>query len=71
MHEIERVPALTGIVGVNTPRHAEHSGEVHREEREVHRDEVQPEVNLAQLLAHQPAGHLREVVVDTTENSHA
>src|SRR6185369_5743680 len=69
-HEVERLPTLAGVVRVYTPRHSKHAGEVHRKEREVHPDEVEPEMNLAQLLAHEATGNLREIQINPGENSH-
>ncbi len=42
---------------------------MHRKEREVHPDELQPEVPLAQGLVQQTAGHLRPPVVDAGEQA--
>ena len=56
------------VVG-NAPRHAVEPEEVHREEDDVHADEHQEEVNLAEKLVVHPAAHLREPEVEAGEQA--
>ena len=45
---VEDFPALAGVVRVDAARHAEHTREVHREEREIEREQCEPEVPVPQ-----------------------
>ena len=65
--EIERVPAEVGRVGVHAPRHAQEPEDVHGHERRQESQAVQPEVDLAEAVAHAAPEHLGEPVVDAGE----
>ncbi len=70
-HRREQVPQLETAFrqkGVDPAWHAEHTGKVLWDEREVEPDEEQPEVPLAQPLVQHPAGHLGEPVVERGEH---
>src|SRR5690606_42151895 len=62
--DLQRVEAEAGVVGVDAARHAQQADKVHREEGEVKPDKGEPEVQLAEALRHEPAGELREPIVD-------
>ena len=65
--DVVRLEAVGGqVVGV-AARHAHVAQPVLHQERGVKADERQPEVQLAQPLVEQPAGHLREPEVDAGE----
>src|SRR5207237_4108716 len=68
--EIECLPSLTRVVAIDPARHAVQSREVHREEGEIHADEKEPEVPRAESFVEEPAGELRVVVIDSSEQSH-
>src|SRR3546814_1246404 len=54
-------------MGGRTARHARLDNEVLGEEKDVHADEKNPEMQLAQELAVHPARHLREPVIEAGE----
>src|SRR5665213_4448768 len=61
-------PPTTGcIVGINAPRHTQQAWDVHEVEGEMEADQEEPEMPLAQCLAHHPARHLGIPVVKRTE----
>ena len=51
--QIERVPAHMIGVGIDTTRHAEQAGQVHRQKRQVEADEHGPEIPAAELFIQQ------------------
>src|SRR5207249_2672556 len=61
--EIQRSPPCALEIRVDTARHAVEPKLMHREKREVYSDEQQPEIPLAEPLAHQSAGDFGEPVV--------
>src|SRR5207253_8167478 len=52
--EIEIAHTEIGRVGVDAAWYAQEADEVHRKERQVHAEELQPEVPLAQWLRQEP-----------------
>src|SRR4051812_18090668 len=54
-------------IRIDSPRHAAHAQDVHREERKIEADEEQPEVQLAKRLAQHASGDFWEPVVEGTE----
>src|SRR5580693_2345792 len=66
-HDVVGLESIGGqVIGV-AARHTEIAQPVLNQERGVKTDERQPEMQLAQPLVEQPAGHLREPEVDTGE----
>ena len=61
---VQDLPAAARLVGIYAARHAEQPGNVHEVEGEMKADEKKPEVPLAELLAHHPAGDLGVPVVE-------
>ena len=56
------------MIGVNAPRHAHQSKDVHGKKSEIESEKHHPEAQLAQLLVHHAAGHLGQPVIDGREN---
>src|SRR5260370_41886514 len=67
--QVHFIPADIAGIGVDAARHPEPPQEEHGEEGEVDANQHQPELDLAQALAEQLAGHLGEPVVDACENA--
>ena len=67
--EVPSLPAQVRGVRVDPPRHSVHSEEVHGEERDVHSDEHEPEVELPEAFPDHPARKLRPPVVDPGEEA--
>ncbi len=65
--EVQSVPAAAGFVSVDPSGHAEQTGDVHEVEREVKADEEEPEVPLAERVAHHLAGDFGIPVVEGAE----
>src|ERR1700720_3086653 len=50
-NEIPHIPATAGLIGVDSPRHAQQAGNVHEVKRQVESDQEEPEMKLTQSFA--------------------
>src|SRR5882762_9951402 len=66
-NEVPRVPTATRFVGVDPPRHAQQSWDMHEVEGQVEADKEKPEMQLAERLAVHPPRHLWEPVIKGPE----
>src|SRR6266404_5847029 len=67
-NEIPDSPTASGFVRVNTPRHSQDTGNVHRVECDMETDEEQPKMPFTHPLAHQAARGFRVPIVNGCEN---
>src|SRR6185437_13544991 len=66
--QVPDLPSAAGLVGIDTSRHAQQTGNVHEVKRHVKADDHQPEMPFTQTLAHHPARRLREPIVKGGED---
>src|ERR1700719_283410 len=65
-HRLQKIVLLRIVDPAHVPSHPE---DVHREERAVERDERDPEMNLAERLAHHVAEHLGIPIGNSREDA--
>src|SRR5882757_5889868 len=66
--QIPHLPSAACLVGIDAPWHTEHARNVHEVEGEVEANQEEPEVPLAQCLAHHPARYLGIPVVERSKD---
>src|SRR5258708_29039537 len=68
-NQIPDFPAATGLVGVNTARHAEHPGYMHCVKRQMKPDHKQPEMKFSESFAQHSAGDFGKPIVKRAKNA--
>src|SRR5882724_1998664 len=67
-HEkVHRVPTPAGLVGVDSPRHSEHAGNMHHVKRQVKADQEKPEMQLAEAFVEYSSGDFWIPVINCAE----
>src|SRR5258708_7402386 len=67
-NKIPHIPTTAGLIGVDSSRHAQESGDVHEVKRQVESNQEEPEMKLTQSFAVHLPRHLRKPVVEGTED---
>src|SRR5262249_32759830 len=65
--QVQRLPARTGFVGVDAPRHAQNSGDVHDVEGHVEANHEKPEMPFAQAFTEHTPGDFRVPVIESAK----
>ena len=67
IEQVQSIPTTPGLVGVNSARHPEYSGNVHEVECQVEPDQEKPEVPLAERFVQHSSGDFWVPVIERGE----